>query len=344
MTVTMKDVAKAAGVSQTAVSLTLNNRPGHVSRSMRTKIDRIAAEMGYRPNLSARMLRGKSGKTIGILGSLFSVPIHSCLIHEITCGLWGEGYQTILEETQSNPVEEKRRIGDLLARGVDGIIFSNYCDRRNFESLPVPYVVLGHDQEISDCKTDSQYGGKLAGNHFIEHGRTLVGFITSGPFSNIGKMTGLESSLAESGLGSLSFLVELLHNPRATDDIITAIKNGVNALFCTNDIIAGKLLALLAGKGIKVPEDVAVIGYDGLTFTEFTCPALTTIIQPLEPIAALTVELILNRINSNDIKPELKNIKIKPRLNIGGSCGCPNPVPEDLFWEGTPMFIGGAPA
>jgi LacI family transcriptional regulator, galactose operon repressor len=340
MTVTMKDVARAAGVSQTAVSLTLNNRPGHVSRSMRVQINRVAAEMGYRPNLSARMLRGKSGKTIGIIGTLFTVPIHTSLVNSITRGLWNEGYQAILEESHSNPVEEQRRIGDLLARGVDGIIFANYNDIRNFASLPVPSVILGHDNELADFKTNSEYGGKLAGTHLTEHGRRKIGFITSGPFSNTCKHAGLKQALKEAGLKPEAFAcIELLHNRNATNEIFNAVKKGADAFFCSNDFIAGKLIALLSGNGIKVPDDVAIIGYDGLSFAEFTQPALTTIVQPIGILAQLSVELILARIKGKKLNPDFLGKKIPPHLLLGGSCGCPCTALQDLYWEGTPAIL-----
>ena len=319
MAVTLKDIAEKAKVSRPAVSLFLNDQETkHVSAENKKRIKEAIEQLGYRPNYAARSLRGGSTMTVGIVGGMFSVPVHDAINNALMHELWKHGYQVLLGENIHKGTTTKNICAELESRGVDALIITSAASEDEKENISVPFISVTHNQDCFNIAVDMEYGGYLAGRHLIEHGHKKISYIGSSP-SEQGRFNGLERALAEAGLDSCEKFRVKRNSENAESEILDLIKEGVSAFFCINDFAAAAVMGLLQRSGIKIPDDAAVIGFDGLSFTEFTSPALTTIAQPVQELAVESVKLLLSKLKGNK---ESKIKLIKPYLIHGGSCGC----------------------
>ncbi|MFA7230124.1 MAG: LacI family DNA-binding transcriptional regulator, partial [Victivallaceae bacterium] len=337
MAVTLKDIAERAGVSRAAVSLALNNsETRHVSSDKKIRILHAVKELGYRPNYSARRLRGGSTRTVGIIGGLFGVPVHAAITDAIMHQLWKCGYQVLLGDVQHYPGQSKDIVGEFESRGVDAFVITSGISEERKVEIPVPFIGVTHNQTTYDIATDMAYGGYIAGRHLIKHGHKKIAYITSKMNSCCGRLTGLQKALEEAGLTlSNDFIIE-----NTVADSIKAVLalvkgKGVTAFFCMNDFIAGRLIFILKQSGFNIPGDIAVIGFDGLPFAQFTSPSLTTVVQPVRKLAEQTVALLLRKINGDENPQTESPLLIKPVLRLGNSCGCEEQSLNSIYpeWE-----------
>ncbi len=320
MAVTLKDIAEKAKVSRPAVSLFLNNRETkHVSAENKKRILKAIDQLDYRPNYAARSLRGGASMTIGIVGGLFSVPVHDAINNALLQELWRNGYQALLGGNTNQNVSTKSTCAELESRGVDALIITSAASEQEKEDISVPFISVTHNQPCFDIAVDMEYGGYLAGKHLIEHGHRKISYVGISS-REPGRFNGLERALSEAGLTSCKeFCVK--RNLEDSDlEVLNMVKAGASAFFCINDFVAAAVMSVLQHAGIKIPEEAAVIGFDGLAFTEFTSPALTTVVQPVQELANKSVKLLMNKIKGTETKNKGK--LIKPYLAYGGSCGC----------------------
>lgn len=336
MAVTLKDIALLSGVSYQAVAAVLNgNGNSRVSKEKRKKILEIAKEKNYRANLSARHLRGMPTKTIGIVAHKNPSALHRELFSELNKNLFEKGYRTYYVES-NDPAQTKKTVTDFISRGVEGIISSYIKFDIKKSECSVPLVSISREANEFDIYVDNLKGGYLATNHLISHGHKKIAFLTSATVVNCQKMLGMKQAFDEAKLCFYeNWIVELKHNINAVNELINLIKQEkITAFFATNDYLAGKLLGFLNKHGYKVPEQIAVIGYDGMSFSEFTNPPLTTIIQPIRKLAKKTVEFMQYKIQ-NKVFEASKPMSIEPKLFLGSSCGCKYDNLDMLYWEGS---------
>lgn len=327
MRTTLKDIAEMAGVSRPAVSMVINNpETTHLSEEKKRLVLKLIKETGYRPNYAARQLRGKSMKIIGLIGTLFSTPIHTAIIDSIMKCFHKSGYQVILGDHDCNMHREMEIVKEFESIGVDGIILFNATSATIYDSIKLPVIGVSHNQERYDICTDLRLGGLIAGRHLIEHGHHRIGFVSHRNNSAPLRLQGLKDALAESGItydpswtlttdqpeGKLSKQLKLLHY------------QGVSAFFTLNDYIGCRLMTEFHNLGISVPQEVAIIGFDGLALTAYMQPPLTTVVQPARRIGEECVKLMLRRIDGEPAGGSI--LYLEPRLHIGGSCGCRNKV------------------
>lgn len=324
MRVTLKDIAKRAGVSRPAVSMVLNNRgTNHLSEAKKQEVLRLAHEMGYRPNYSALQLRGKSTRVIGVIGTVFSVPVHAAIIEEIMRSFRERGYHVLLGDHGNDSRHELELVAEFESRGVDGIILFNAVTPRIREKIRVPLVAASHNQQSYDLCTDLRLGGLLAGRHLTGHGHRKIAFVEHHPDSGVLRRRGLADALAEIGAAfDPAWHIRTEQTQEETGAAVRRLfEQGVTAFFTLNDFIGGRMLAELHRLGIRVPEQAAVVGFDGLTFTASLFPQLTTVVQPVRELGRQTVELMLRRIGGE--QDSGTPLLLPPRLHIGESCGCP---------------------
>jgi LacI family transcriptional regulator len=336
MAVTMKDIAEMAGVSQPAVSAVLNNKTNcRVSSEKRTKILRLAEELNFKRNHSALQLRGMPTKTVAILSGDYPSTLHSELFRELNNNLLSNGYQSYYAAV-SDPQHLKKITSEFICRGVEGIVsyYINFdFDKNNY---PVPIVAISNHTNDYDIAIDSEHGGYVAGQHLVSHGHLKMGIVGSGLSSNSGKFKGFRRAISEAGLEfNDKWIIELTHNPNSVAQILDVIKNDkITAFFTTNDYIGGKIMALLQHKGYKIPADIAIIGFDGMSFGEFTISPLTTIVQPFKRLGSKSVDILMDKIENQDFSIR-QPVLIKPELFIGSSCGCNKHNLDMIYWEGT---------
>lgn len=323
MRTTLKDIAKMAGVSRPAVSMVINDpETTHLSEEKKQLVLRLAEEMGYRPNYAARQLRGKSMKLIGLIGTLFSIPVHMAIIDGIMKSFHRSGYQVLLGDHGYDPQREMEIIREFESVGVDGLIFFNATTPKIHTQTRLPIVAASHNQKKYDICTDLRLGGRLAGRHLIEHGHHHIGFMSNVATPNYLRLLGLQDALAEAGTEYKPdwTLVAGLAPEEFGKKLRHLINQDVRAFFAFNDYLGCRLLGELHKLGMSAPRDAAVIGFDGIAQTAYMLPPLTTVVQPAQRIGEECVKLMLRRIGGEPDSGEI--LFLEPHLHLGGSCGC----------------------
>lgn len=329
---TMKDVAKAAGVSQPAVSAVLNNRGNcRVSEETRGRILRIADELDYHPNQAARLLRGKKSNTVAVFTGRSISALQNEALNHINCLLREHKLECFTVPARDN-ADLRERYLDLLARNIDALIcfFIDFdFDRSMFR---IPQVHAGVEVRNSpDITEELRSGSAFLASHLLGHGHRTFAFLTDRLCSNATKFAGVQEALAESGEKTSLRLLEFFRNPSVVGEILDSVRSGVTAFICTNDYIAARLSRLLQDHGIRVPEDAAITGFDGMAFTEYTTPAITTMRADPREIAEAAVDLLLARMKDPDLPA---SIRMPVHFHCGESCGC-KAGPDDTFFSET---------
>jgi DNA-binding LacI/PurR family transcriptional regulator len=209
------------------------------------------------------------------------------------------------------------------ARGVDALIITSCYNELEKKDISVPFLSVTHNQKCFDVAVDMEYGGYLVGRHLLKHGHKKIACV-SGTSAPKKRIEGLNRALEEAGLTSCGRFVAQESKGEVTDLVKNA---GVSAFFCMNDFIAARVIQELQKHGIKVPQDVAVIGFDGLPFVEFVSPMLSTVVQPVQDLARKSVQILLDKLRG--VEQSDKPVLLKPYLLPGGSCGCErNPIQD----------------
>ncbi|MBS1369897.1 MAG: LacI family DNA-binding transcriptional regulator [Lentisphaeria bacterium] len=333
--VTMKDIAREVGVDVSVVSVVLNRREGRigVSGPRREQILETARKLGYMPNTAARQLKGKESRIIGLVMPNWTHETPGDLRRYISEALCRRGYQTFLTTLLDDEQNPERAVRDLLSRNIDGIIFANSRCELKREDYPVP-IVTGYDNvPLGDLGFDLAHGTRIATDHLLGHGHRKIVYMTNRDKPM--KRSGWETALRDAGIAPReSWFLELTENfdfRRQLDSLIK--QEGVTAVVCCNDFFAGRLIWYLTRHGYKVPEDIAVTGFDGTGFSQCMNPPLTTVVLPVRELAERYVELMLARLDRGDEPPAAEPFRLKPHLHIAASCGCRDNLPDIIYWR-----------
>ena len=301
----MKDVAREAGVSLGTVSKVFNNIP--VGENYRKKVEKAAEKLHYQVNNYARGLKTNETHSIALLIPSLRHPFFSALADEVTACLMGRGYRNILMITNYDTDAEQKCLTLVRQNKVDGIIGLTYNPDLKVDSS-IPFVTIDrHLSEAIPCvSSDNFRGGQLAAEKLLELGcRNLLFFrIGSDIYGEVNnRESGFESVCRErqasydsvilSDTGTEGPFFEYLKNH---------IKNGraeFDGIFCNSDLLATHVISFLEQEGIRVPEDVQIIGYDGIKDHYSGRYYCSTIVQPIREIAETCVELILAKDRSS---------------------------------------------
>jgi DNA-binding LacI/PurR family transcriptional regulator len=338
--ITLKDVAKQAGVSFKTVSRVINHEP-NVTVETYEKVNQAIAELHYVPNLAARSLsRGKS-KAIGLLtGWPVITPFTSTLIEQCLLESNQNGYSMVLFFHGKDSV--KKVVDAYLGKQVDGIILdTNAADdeelTHQLNALNIPYVVIhpnrknGHSN-ASFIQIDNTEAAKQAVDYLIKLGHRAIGYIAyrSGLNHEEERFCGYRRALDEAGIrpcndwvfigNSSGFQLgytgakELIHNhPELT------------AIFTEIDEIAMGVISAIWQMGLKVPDDISVVGFDDISYATMITPPLTTIHQPIIEIARTAVKHLINLIESPDA--EHIDLVMPTQLVVRDTCKAPRLEP-----------------
>lgn len=303
----LADVAKLAGVSVTTVSRVINER-GYLSAETKEKVFSAMQQLNYQPSLAARVLQGKQFKLVGLIFASLENPLIAQVVVEIENNLFSHGYKAIICNSMDNPEKEQQYLKMLMANQVDGIITGSHNEgikEYKMSGLPIVSYDRYFQNKIPTVSSDNQAGGELAARTMIEKGSKKL-MLVSGSLEkrapNNSRITGFEE-IAKAHQLPVS-VVEFPFN--ATPTIRRATlreKLGAyqpDGVFCTDDQTA--LLCIQEAKklGMRVPEDVQVIGYDGSDYVQEYHPELSTIVQPVSDIADLLVRILFNRLQKNE--------------------------------------------
>ena len=340
MAVTIKDIAKIAGVSYSTVSRGLNDSE-LVAEKTRKRIKKIANELGFEFNASARSLMTSRTGTIGIIYpddfEKFGTHLYySSLHHQLRRGLEKQELDLIVAFSE-NSFNGKNNIRRLITQGkLDGLIIAQTeIDHETLEYVEksgIPYVFFHHpvDLELGDVDAiymDHKRGGYLATEHLIQCGRKKLLCISAGSdLEYIQRADGFKMALRDYNMQFsedmiISAMPDFLGVQKVIEDNLDRILDA-DGLFIQTDLMAWGVLEFLKKKGVRIPEDIAIVGYDNIELSEYLTPKLTTVHQPREEIGLLTCERLVQKINKEDGAFEKKRrILLQPRLVVRESCG-----------------------
>ena len=318
---TLLDVARQAGVSPSTVSRILNGT-ARVSDDKRDAVLAAIAHMKFAPNQMAQGLKKGRSMTIGIVVQDISSPFFDESLRGVDDGLKGTGYASVIVSGHWNAQEEEDRIRLLLARKVDGIILLS--GRMSDETVlgfagQRPIVSTGralNTRSALGFKMDNEYGAYLAVHHLIELGHRKIAFI-SGPANNIDaaeRLAGYTRALAEAQIALDDHLIVEGNYHEASGMLamnrLFETHQQFTAVFAANDLSAYGARLALYRKGIRVPDDISLVGFDGLPGSSYTTPPLTTIRQPLYDIGRIATQALLRIINGEDTRSEVPPLEL----------------------------------
>jgi DNA-binding LacI/PurR family transcriptional regulator len=306
-TVTIKDVAKAAGVSPMTVSRVLNNRHD-VSPQTRKRVQQLIDDMGYAPSEVARSLSQGRSKTLGVVTSQLEFYGPSRTLVGIERQANELGF-SLMVKLLHNPLDNlgERALNELVANKVAGIIWAvaEIGDQRAwlYEHLPqvtTPLVFLGMKprSDISVVTVDNRQGGRLATKHLLEQGCRRVAIIT-GPLAwweAREREQGWRDTLREAGKNDLEPLVghgdwSAASGHRAMNALLDSVPD-LDAVFVSNDSMAQGALQAAISRGLSVPGDLAIVGFDDIPESAYFTPPLTTVRQDLLDVGCQAVSLL----------------------------------------------------
>lgn len=316
---TLQDVAKKAGVSTATVSKVLSNTP-YVSQHTREKVLEVVRELGYRPNLAARAL--SSGKThiIAVVfpyvyDAIFKDPLVMSILEGIESATTERGYSMLLStphlvdgsvDDNFQQVIQSGYIEGMIA--IDNIAIASVSELS--ESFNIPTVSIGHPRAQYWVRCDDLSGGEMLLNTLYERGHREIGIITINNKNNLpvnDRMQGIRNAALEHGLDYEAF-------PVAFGDFSTRGGNAaaaqliehhpeLTAIIAINDRMAIGAMQYLLGAGLRVPDDVSVIGYDNIGISAISTPALTTIDQHAVELGRHAAEMLFDVLNNNEPSP-----------------------------------------
>jgi DNA-binding LacI/PurR family transcriptional regulator len=324
----IKDIAKLARVSHPTVSRALQNSP-LVNAKTAEKIRRIARESGYQPSAVARGLVTRRTRTIGLVVTTAADPFTSEVATGIEQTASDHGYCVFLADSNADPEREKKVVQSFAEQRVDGIIVTS--SRVGALHLPllaemmVP-MVLVNDQHpgafvhsVLICNED---GTRMLTEHLIGLGHRRIAYIgdQSGYQSDTERMAGYRGAMEAAGLATPGELIAYGNGkPEAALCAMSSLLDLAQpptAVCCYNDMTALGALRAIRVRGLRVPEDISVVGFDDLFLASYTEPPLTTIRQPMKRMGQLAMESLLKLMAGEESVPQ---IKIKAEMIVRGS-------------------------
>lgn len=304
---TIKEVAKLAGVGTSTVSRYFN-QSGYISEEAKEKIRLACEELNYTPNELARAMKLKHSKTIGVMIPTICNPFFTELVHGIEQRLLKMGYKTVLCNTNGDLELEQNYLNLATSNRFDGIILITGSYEFLKLKTKIPMILLDRiDMEGSphiSLTSNNRQGARLAAEHLIACGCKKLMYLDSGEEIIPAKerMEGFLEVVDQHQLPYAILRVTELNN----NYMKSLVEDGLDGVFAWNDISAVQCLSCCAQAGIRVPEQLQLVGYDNIEMTEMVYPKLTTVAQPLNELAILTSEYIT----------ELIEGKIKPPITI----------------------------
>ncbi|GAB3522374.1 substrate-binding domain-containing protein [Photobacterium alginatilyticum] len=322
---TIKDVAKHAGVSTSTVSHVLN-KTRFVSEDISVRVQAAVKELNYAPSALARSLKVNHTRTFGMLVTTSTNPFFGEVVKGVERRCYQQGYNLILCNTEGDVERMHSNLDTLLQKRVDGLLLMcSEVEGKEFDLFtrhqPVPTVVMDWgpiDFPSDKIQDNSHHGGYLATRHLIEQGHKKIGCLT-GPLDKLPaqqRLSGFVQAMEEAGLeinkdwivsgsfecegGEIAFNKLYERGPLPT------------ALFVCNDMMAMGVINTAHKKGLSVPEDLSIVGYDDIKLAKYITPSLTTIHQPKHRLGQQAVDTLLDKIQNKRESNQV--IQLEPTL------------------------------
>jgi len=348
--VTRSEVAKRARVSNTTVSYVLSGRTDvSIQEETRRRVLQAAADLDYVPNLVARALKTGQTNIIGLWMSVLCPVYYSRVIEVVQSKVMESGYELTVTAT-SHHVNPKEHLERLMQWPVDGIIafdssfyVNEYVSR--YSKRRVPIVSMGVDVSpgVDAVRVDLYPGAAQAVRHLIALGRTRIAFLGDryGLATEDGRMQAYQRLMVQAGL-DLEIIPCLKRSRASSHEAVcryVSANGHPGALFCYNDDLAIGAQRALLDLGLKMPDDVAVVGHDGIEDIEFTEPRLSSVVVPTSQMCDVAWMLLRTRLSDTSLP--VQNESVETFLRISRSSGGteydpPLPLSES---EGRPLQI-----
>jgi len=314
--VTIKDVARKAGVSISTVSRVMSGNI-FVEEDTKEKVLKVIKELDYTPNFFAKGLKGKKTGTIGLVIPNINNPIF---------------YNVILCNTDENIDNEKEIINMLKKKWIDGLILTpaskdyEYMSKIRESNIPVVLMIRNFKNMFDSVVTNNFEASYEAVKYLIQRGRKKI-IIINGDLSvelYRERFEGCKKAIIDSGM---KFMEEIsfrcsFENKECYLKTLNFIKSNptiCDAIFAANDLRAIEVIKAVKDAGLMVPDDISVIGFDNIEISSMIDPSLTTVAQPLYEIGEISVKRLLKLINSKDRKQKPKLVVVKSQLLIRNS-------------------------
>jgi LacI family transcriptional regulator, repressor for deo operon, udp, cdd, tsx, nupC, and nupG len=336
--VSIKDIAKAAGVSHSTVSRALANSP-LVNTKTRTRIQRIAQEVGYSPDAWARSLVMGQTRTVGVVVTTITDPFIAEVVQGIESTAYEHGYTVILVSSNFDPAREMAAVEMLHSKRVDGVIVTSSrvgaFYQSHLERMGVPVVLLNNHSEQSghymfSVTVDNQHGGHLATQHLIELGHRRIAYVTgpAGTSSSEGRLAGYQQALAEARIPfDPALVVQGTGRAEGGEQALPKLMSlslPPTAVFCYNDVTAIGLMRKARESNVLVPGDLAVVGFDDIPFASCGYQSLTTIAQPKLEMGQQAMQMLLALMATpSPAEAQVTDIVVQGQLIIRESSGAP---------------------
>ena len=314
MNVTLKDVAKRAGVSRSAVSRTFTEGAS-VSAKMREKVEKAASELGYSPNLLARSLTTRRTKLIGLISNNFNNPLFLQVFDLFTCGLQECGLRPLLVNLSSE-TDPQHSLRMLKQYSVDGVIVATselptafskvFCEA----GMPIVHAFgrLARSSKVHTVSIDDIECGRMAARLLIDRGYKSIGFLGGPQSVSVAKdrHNGFQQEAGKHPGIDVSYSFAEAHSFAAgRNEMLRLLKEApAAAYFCGDDVLSIGAMSAIETHGLKVPEDIGILGLNDMEISGWEIINLTTIQQPIDDIVNSTIQLIEKVMEDPSVKPE----------------------------------------
>jgi LacI family transcriptional regulator len=329
---TMNDVARVAGVGTMTVSRVLNGS-ANVTEATAKRVYRAIEKLGYRPNEMARALRSLKSRTIGLIVPYLYDPFFATCAHAVNTVARDHGYSVMLTTSNNDAVAEHNEAQSMVQRHVEGLVIIPADIRksriRQAEFSGVHIVTMDrpvHDDRVDSVQVQNQSGAKRAVQHLIEqHGHKRIAFLgyNRNLYTVRARFDGYRRAMVEAGL-KLESTFEC-SSEEATEGIVAGMleeRTPPTALFTANNLTTRYVLRALLDRGVKVPDEVALVGFDDFELADILHPTLTVVRQPASELGRVAANLLFERIRRNEFPEEGNHVVLPVELVVRRSCGC----------------------
>ena len=334
MAVTIKDVAKLAGVSTATVSMVINKKTDRITLKTKNLVLDAIEKLDYKPNYAARSLVSSQSFTIGLIIPEITNPFFAELARNLERHLHQAGYITFLCNSGEDLALEARYIDELIGRSIDGLIICGLTEESK-EKLPllrkqsIPYLILDNRRVQSSFSIgiDDYEGGRLIAQHFLSLGHHTCAFVGDiADYRNLyRRYEGFASTLVAANKKIILFESELtkLGGQQIAKKIFDS---RATAVFCANDLIAVGVYEQAHNHSICLPRELSIAGFDDISFSEILHPKLTTVKQPLKKMAEIAAQHLLKMIG--DCNFSFDKVHLPVELLVRGSTAKPQHLNE----------------
>lgn len=330
--VSIKDIALIAQVSHPTVSRALRKSP-LVNPETAEKIRAIAGQMGYRPSAVARSLVNKKTNTIGVVVTTIADPFNGEVVSGIEEAAHEHGFSLFLANSNADPEREIKVVHSFHERRVDGIIVTSsrvgalYMPLLGELNVPTVLINNQHPSEfVHSVMIDNVSASREATQHLIQLGHKRIAYIGDqfGFESDAERLTGYRQALTDARVRFVSELI-VQGNGKAEGGMeamskLLSLAKPPTAVFCYNDMSAIGAMRVAYDRGLSVPEDISIVGFDDLSIASFTRPLLTTIRQPKLQMGRLAMETLLQLLSGAQAQ---NSVKLKGELVVRKSTAPP---------------------